>query len=102
MDDEIQVELVFAAEDTQRLVAVSMPPGATVAQAIESSGLADHFPGEDFDKLPVGIWGHVVPRDQVLRAGDRVEIYRPLKLDPRQARRQLAELGRTMGSSTSL
>ena len=95
----IRVEVVFATAERQRLLEVTVPEGSTVADAIADSRIADRFPGADFDAFEVGIWGRVVSRDQVLAEGDRVEIYRPLALDPREARRRLASLGRTMGSS---
>ena len=99
MAGEIEVEVVFAVADRQRLVRVDLPSGASVDDAIEKSAMAGHFPAENLDTLEVGIWGRVVSRDRVLCDGDRVEIYRPLALDPRDARRQLAAMGRTMKSS---
>ena len=50
----------------------------------------------DKDKLEIGVWGRVVEPGYRLKSGDRVEIYRPLEIDPRDARRKLAEAGRTM------
>ncbi len=75
-----------------------MPQNSTVADAIRASKLSQRFPDVDFDVLDVGIWGRVVARDHRLADGDRVEIYRPLEIDPREARRQLASLGMTMGA----
>ena len=99
MTTNIRVEVVFATEEHQELLEVSIPKGSMVGDAIALSGIASRFPGEDISKLEVGIWGRVVGRDQRLKPGDRVEIYRPLVLDPREARRRLAALGRTMGPS---
>ena len=99
MAADIVVEVVFALADKQRLVSVSLPPNATVADAIAASHLAGHFLGQDFDTLEVGVWGRVVEKGHILSAGDRVEIYRPLRLDPREARRQLALVGETMRAS---
>ena len=96
----IQVEVVFARADRQRLIAVTLARGATVADAIFRSAMAQQFPEENLDKLQVGVWGQPVDRDHVLSDGDRVEIYRTLALDPREARRQLALLGRTMGQTS--
>ena len=98
MASDIEVEVVYALADRQRLVTVTVPESATVADAIEASGIAREFPDESIDSSEVGIWGHVVERERRLSAGDRVEIYRPLRLDPREARRQLAAAGKTMGS----
>ena len=78
-------------------MALTLAEGATVSDAIEQSDMAKHFPDADLDALQVGIWGRVVSREQPLNDGDRVELYRPLQRDPREARRQLAATGGTMG-----
>ena len=96
MSGKIAVEVAFALPDRQVLAAVELAEGATVAEAIALSGLAEQFPAVDIESLPVGIWGRVTARDRVLANGDRVEIYRPLQIDPREARRQLAQAGKTM------
>ena len=97
---DIRVEVVFASAARQRLIAVTLEHGATVADAISASSIAKEFPRESLDELQVGIWGHLVERDCVLSDGGRVELYRSLEMDPRQARRQLALLGRTMGQTS--
>ena len=96
MPSEISAEVVLALPGRQLLVSVTLGQGATVAEAIAASGLAAQFPDEDLDALPTGIWGQPVRRDHLVGDGDRVEIYRPLRIDPREARRQLAQAGRTM------
>lgn len=96
MAEPIDIEIVFATPDSQVLVKVSLPGNATVADAIEASGLKSRFPTHDLDACAAGIWGSVVQREQRLRNGDRVELYRPLRIDPREARRRLASMGRTM------
>ena len=83
----MQVEVVFALPDRQVLEALEIDEGATVAQAIERSGIARRFPEVDMSALQVGIWGRPVDRTHILRQGDRVEVYRPLEIDPREARR---------------
>jgi len=93
---EITVEVVFAVAEKQRLASVTLPVGATVAEAISESAIASSFPQHDLRSLSVGIWGHEVTREHVLSDGDRVEIYRSLNMDPREARRQLALTGQTM------
>ena len=98
---EIRVEVVFALAERQDLKAITLPEGATVADAIAASMLAKSFPEQNFDSLSVGVWGHTVTREHVLTDGDRVEIYRDLEIDPREARRQLALLGRTMANRSS-
>lgn len=84
----ISVEVVFALPETQVLEAVELGDGASVQDAIDASGLRERFPEEQLDDLPTGIWGHLAEREQRLSSGDRVEIYRPLAMDPREARRQ--------------
>ena len=99
MSAEIDVELVFGIPEQQRVVSLRLKSGATVADAIEKSGFARQFADHDLSSLSVGIWGHLTARDAVLTEGDRVEIYRPLQMDPREARRRLAALGQTMRKS---
>lgn len=99
MPAEIDVEVVFGIPEQQRLVSLRLKSGATVADAIEKSGFSREFADHDLTSLSVGVWGHLAARDAVLSAGDRVEIYRPLQLDPREARRRLAALGQTMRKS---
>ncbi len=68
------------------LTRVQMPGGSTVAQALEASGVQTRH-GLAADGLEVGVWGRRVPLHTPLRAQDRVEIYRPLHCDPKEARR---------------
>ena len=99
MTAEIDVEVVFGIPEQQRLVSLRLNSGATVADAIEKSGIAREFADHNLSSLSVGVWGHLAARDAVLSAGDRVEIYRPLQMDPREARRRLGALGQTMRKS---
>ena len=96
MDEQFSVEVCFAEPEAQSLLTVQLDPGATVARAIAASGVAAGHPRFNFDHLAVGIWGRIVERSQRLNPGDRVEIYRELCIDPREARRQLAVSGKTM------
>ena len=81
MNALISVELVFAAPEKQRLGTVQVPEGVTVGDVIEAGRLQMDFPGQSFNELQAGIW------DEPVRDGDRVEVYRPLRMDPREARR---------------
>lgn len=83
----MRIEVVFALPERQVLTTVDLPEDATVDDAIERSGIPDAFPGIDFDELQAGIWGKPSERSCSLRDGDRVELYRPLLIDPREARR---------------
>lgn len=96
-EPEIRVEVVYALPDRQRLMALEVPRGCTAREAVERSGLRREFPEINPDKNALGIFGRRCPRDQPLREGDRVEIYRPLQADPKEVRRELAARGRTMG-----
>jgi putative ubiquitin-RnfH superfamily antitoxin RatB of RatAB toxin-antitoxin module len=93
MADGLSVEVVLATPDQQVLLAVIIDEGATVADAIAASGIASRFPMLDMDEMPAGIWGKPVARDSRVREGDRVELYRPLEIDPREARRKRAQAG---------
>ena len=90
----MQVEVVFALPQRQELVTVTLDEGATVAEAIERSALAASFPGWNLDECATGIWGRPAERDQRLADGDRVELYRPLQMGPREARRSQAAHGK--------
>ncbi len=98
---DFEVEIVFALPDRQLLETVLVTAGETVLDVVAKSGLREAFPGYEIDGLAIGIWGRAAQRDQVVKEDDRIEIYRPLQLDPREARRQLALSGRTMGSADS-
>lgn len=57
-------------------------------QALRASGLADDFPGLDLGAASVGVWGRKARLDDPLQQGDRIEVYRPLRVDPKVARRE--------------
>jgi hypothetical protein len=95
----IEVEVVYALAERQALVVITVPSGATVGEAVERSGIAKQFPEQDLSACTLGIWGRLAASDQLLQDGDRIEIYRPLNIDPREARRQLATEGKSMGHS---
>lgn len=95
-EESIDVEIAYALADEQVIYALSVPPGTTAQQAIEQSGVLGHFPDIDLGSTKVGIFGKVCPPTQVLREGDRVEIYRPLIADPKEVRKQRAAAGKVM------
>lgn len=97
----IQVEVAYATPEAQMIVPVEVPVGATVTDAVLMSTITDHFPEIDPETNKLGIFGKRVPGDREVHAGDRVEIYRPLKADPKVVRRELAALGKTMGKPKS-
>lgn len=89
-DQEITVEVVYALPGNQMLVELSVVQGTTAREAIAQSGILKGFPQIDPDRQKIGIFGRAVKADVVLKAGDRVEIYRPLIADPKEARRRRA------------
>ncbi|MEN2397631.1 RnfH family protein [Pseudomonas halotolerans] len=85
----IELEVVYAGVERQVLRVFSVPEGTSVRAALAASGIAVEFPELDLVTCPVGIFGKVVadPDRQVVRAADRLEIYRPLLADPKEIRR---------------
>lgn len=96
MPELLQIEVVFALPDRQYLTVVSVPAGTTVAEAVAASDIAEQFPDVDVGALQTGIWGRPTPVEAAVKEGDRVELYRPLLRDPREARREFAQAGLTM------
>jgi len=92
---KIAVEIVYALPDRQVLRRILLPDGSTVEDAIQLSGLRAAFP--EMDTTHVGIHGEPVPLTTVLRDRDRVEIYRPLRADPKEVRRTRAAKKRAKG-----
>lgn len=90
MDRTLAVEVAYGGNDRVYLCNVQVHPGATVAYVLAASDLARCHPELDLDRVPVGIHGRKVTRDHVVQAGDRVEVYRSLRIDPMQARRRRA------------
>jgi len=84
----IKVEVAYATPEKQRIIALDVEEGTTVYQAAEKSGIRDEFPEIVLEDAKMGIFGKAVrsPKDEVLREMDRVEIYRPLIIDPKVAR----------------
>ncbi len=84
----IEVEVVYALPSRQTLLKVLVGAEATVRQAVIDSGVLERHPELDLAQLKVGVFGKRVTLDTRLHAGDRVEIYRPLVADPKDARRK--------------
>ncbi|HUO44542.1 MAG TPA: RnfH family protein [Burkholderiales bacterium] len=83
---EITVEVVYALPDVQTAVTLRVPQGTTIEQALKLSNLTARFP--EIAGAPMGIFGRRSSGDTVLADQDRVEIYRPLRIDPKQRRRE--------------
>ena len=89
-DSEINIELIYPTPDKQRLINISVPLETTVLQAIDRSKILTKYPEIDLDKNKIGIFSKIVKLTEVLREGDRIEIYRPLIADPKEARKKKA------------
>jgi putative ubiquitin-RnfH superfamily antitoxin RatB of RatAB toxin-antitoxin module len=88
----ISVQVVFATPESQVIMDLVLKEGASIAEAIFTSGICARYPEIDPDTLQAGVWGKIRSRDYTLREGDRVEIYRELKADPKDARRSRASV----------
>jgi len=97
--DTIRVEVVAAVPGHQEVVQLQLAVNATVSSALKASGLAEIFPDIDFDSCAAAIWGQPSKFADQLKEGDRVEVLRPLIIDPRDTRRALAEEGQFMGGA---
>ena len=97
-DERIDVEVAWATPARQLIVPVAVPVGTTAAEAVRLSGIERAVGEEGLADRPLGVFGKRVKPERVLVEGDRVEIYRPLKADPKVVRRELAARGKTMGS----
>ena len=86
----ISVEVAYALPEEQALLSLDVVEGTTALDAAKQSGIAGRFDGLDLDDAKLGIFGKAVSRGQVLREGDRVEIYRPLIADPKEVRKARA------------
>ncbi len=96
--DLIAVEVAYALPHQQKIIALLVEPGTTALQVVQRSGIIKLFPEIDVSNLKLGIFGQSLGTkgestadSQVVYQGDRVEIYRPLICDPKEARRKRAE-----------
>ena len=84
----MQVGIAYSENVQQIWLTIEVPDDATVNDAIARSGILDMFPHIDLATQKVGIFGRIVKSDASLRAGDRVEIYRPITCDPQTVARR--------------
>jgi len=87
----MRVEVVYADAARQHCVSVELGPGASIADAVAAAGDTTGFPAIEAGDIRVGIFGKLAAPETPLHEGDRVEIYRPLLVDPKQARRRRAQ-----------
>ncbi|MCP2084636.1 UNVERIFIED_ORG: putative ubiquitin-RnfH superfamily antitoxin RatB of RatAB toxin-antitoxin module [Paraburkholderia sediminicola] len=98
MSARLSIEVCYALAGEQALITVDLPEGATLQQAIEASGILQRYPQIDLGMQKVGVFGKLKPLDTVLADHDRVEIYRPLLVDPKLSRQRRVEKTRKAGS----
>ena len=96
--ETLLVEVVYASVQEQKLIELQVPKGSTALDAVRLSKIAQHFPEIDLENLDLGVFakpldgkGRPLPHEYIVQAEDRVEIYRPLTIDPMQARLARAE-----------
>ena len=93
----ISVEVAYALLEKQMIVSVDVKLGTNMLEAVIQSKIADKFPDIDVTNLSLGIFGKAEkkPESRVLESGDRIEIYRPLLVDPEEMRKARAEKTKT-------
>jgi uncharacterized protein len=94
----LSIEVCYALPNEQALIPIELPEGSTLQQALDASGILKRFPQIDLAQQKVGVYGKLKPLDTVLADHDRVEIYRPLIVDPKAARQRRVEKTRKEGS----
>ena len=93
-NQQINIEVVYGTPEKQLILNVSIAPETSVEQAIAASNMSLHFPEIDLTENKVGIWNRTCKLTDTLKEGDRIEIYRPLIADPKEAHVCFAEQGR--------
>lgn len=91
MKNTIMIEVAYATPAQQKIISLHVLEGTQIEEAIFRSGILDVFPEIDLSQNKVGIFSKVASLDTVLRHKDRIEIYRPLIADPKEARRKRAQ-----------
>jgi len=87
----ITVEVAYAKPDHQKVILVEIKEGSTLEQVIKASGILTLYPEIDLSKQKIGIFGKIKNLQDIIQVGDRIEIYRPLLIDPKEARRKRAK-----------
>jgi putative ubiquitin-RnfH superfamily antitoxin RatB of RatAB toxin-antitoxin module len=101
-DKQFSIEVAYATPEKQVLLEVVIANNTTVEQAIMASGVISRFPEIDLDVQKVGIWNRTCKLSDLPKKGDRIEIYRPLIADPKEARRLRAEKAKEEGRANKI
>jgi putative ubiquitin-RnfH superfamily antitoxin RatB of RatAB toxin-antitoxin module len=91
MSKRIRVEVAYALPERQEIISIEVEEGCDIRHAIEISGVLQRFPDIDLTRQSVGIFSKKRELSDILSAGDRIEIYRSLTIDPKEARRAKAK-----------
>ncbi len=89
----IRIEVAYALPERQMIIALEVDDNCSILAAVQRSGITREFPDIDLESARYGVFGTPVPdpATHLVRAGDRIEIYRPLLIDPKAVRKQRAE-----------
>jgi hypothetical protein len=101
-EQQFSIEVAYATPEKQALLEVVIANNTTVEQAIKGSGIMSRFPEIDLDVQKVGIWNRTCKLSDLPSKGDRIEIYRPLIADPKEARRLRAEKAKEEGRANKI
>ncbi len=99
MSKLIEIEVAYALPWKQVLQSLKVPFGTTAEQAVLLSNICEIFPDINLLNNELGIFGKLIKPDTILHDHDRVEIYRPLTVDPKEKRRRRAEISTTLGKN---
>ena len=92
----IFIEVAYARPEKQVIIPLQVAEGTLAIEAVEESGVLSRFPEVDLEQTKIGIFGKACKLEQELQDGDRVEIYRPLLIDPKEQRRKKAAEGKVV------
>jgi hypothetical protein len=88
---DITIEVAYATPEKQRIIELQVKTDCTIEAAIRQSGMLELFPEIDLSKQQVGVFSQPRKLSDNIKEGDRIEIYRPLAIDPKEARRARAK-----------
>lgn len=91
MDNPVHIEVVYALPEQQWLCALRLSSGTTALEAVHLSQVAQHLPNQSLEGCAFGVFGRLIkPEHYCVQDGDRLELYRPLRVDPKEIRKQRA------------
>jgi putative ubiquitin-RnfH superfamily antitoxin RatB of RatAB toxin-antitoxin module len=96
VSEKIQIEVAYALPQEQVIITLAVAKETSIEEAIKASKIIQKYPDIDLKKQKVGIFSKAKKLNQTLQAGDRIEIYRPLIADPKEARKKRAAEGKKM------